>query len=310
MRVAFFGFQTWGLVSLRAIQQSNHNVVLVVTHEPSNAPYASSFTESIEDYSHAQSLPVVVAKIAEEQVVRAALVAAAPDLIVSSNWRRKMAAETLTIPSKGGINVHRSLLPKYGGMAPINWAIAKGEQRTGVTIHRMDAELDLGSILAQEGLTIGPDETATSVFNRMTPVIVRLLPDVLTAMEKGTLKERPQDASELTLYHQRGEREFTIDWSRSADEVYNLIRAQSDPFPSARTTYRGEPLFIHTARRGSSRFRGTPGRLVAREPDGVVALCGQDAVPQAIVITTVSVSNGPPQPAHEILTQLGEYLGH
>jgi methionyl-tRNA formyltransferase len=310
MRVAFFGFQTWGLVSLQAIHESGHDVVLVVTHEPTHAPYASSFTESVDEYARDQSLPLIVAGNSEERAVTYALRSAAVDVIVSSNWRRKMGASTLALSVNGGINVHRSLLPMYGGFAPVNWAIAMGETETGVTIHGMDAEMDLGAIYAQEKISIGPNETATSVFHRMTPVIQRLLPEVLASMAAGTLKGTHQDPSEQTFFHQRGEREFTIDWSASALDVYNLIRAQSDPFPSARTVYRGAPLHVHAARLGPSSFRGSPSRLVAREPDGVVVLCGRHGRPQALVITVVSVGGDfLPQKANAFFSKLGDYLG-
>lgn len=310
MRVVFMGSQTWGLVSLEAALASGHEVALVVTHPEPTEPYALHFNDSVADFARGQGLPLVVAKTASPRVLEQ-IRAAEPGIILSSNWRRRLPAEVLAIPEHGGINVHRSLLPRFCGVAPINWAIARGATETGVTIHRMSGDFDLGDIVAQEGFPIGPTETATDVFHRTTPVVRRLVPAALARLAAGDVALRQQDPAQAEFFHPRGEAELRIDWNRPRRAVYNLIRAQSDPFLNAFTVHGGAKLRVKTASLPERRYCGTPGRLFERVEGGVVVLCGDDGGEegQGLVLGDVMLEGRPPCPAGELFTRLDVYLG-
>lgn len=308
MGIVFFGFQSWGLATLRAIIESGRSVALVVTHPDAEDQYNRHFTDSVAKYGSSVGIPVLVKRSADLEVV-SAINAIKPQCIVSSNWRRVLPPELISAPDRLSLNVHRSLLPKYAGLAPINWAIANGEQRVGVTIHVMEPEVDLGDIVAQEGFDVGPDETATEVFLRTNPVVGRLIVAALDDADHGNMRRVRPDPAKAEFYHARGKRELLIDWSTSRQSIYNLIRAQSDPFANAYTAVEGKIVMVKTARIPQLCYRGTPSRVVQKTPDGgVVVLCGTGGTCQGIEILRVAVGDDSPLPAAEVL-RLGQYLG-
>lgn len=311
MRVVFMGFQTWGLVTLQAVQQAGHDIGLVVTHPEPTDEYTQHFNDSVAEYARGTGLPLAIAPTVTPEIIKQ-ISELQPDLIVSSNWRRRLPSTVLDSTSLGGINVHRSLLPRYAGVAPINWAIANGEMETGVTVHLMTEAFDLGDIVLQERLPIGHTETATDVFHKTTPVIQRLLPKALAQLDNGTATLIPQDPQQVEFFHPRGERELRIDWSKPATAVYNLIRAQSDPFANAFTVFEGHKLQVKTASLPARRSRGTPGRICERvSPDGVLVLCGEGfgLSGQGLVLHTLQAEGQPPCNATEFFRHLGCYLG-
>lgn len=311
MNIVFLGFQTWGLVSLRAITESGSRVSLAVSHPDEVEEFYFSFTRSIKPFCEERDIPYVPAINLQEEWIAKRIKEAGPDLIVSSNWRTHIPQSILSLAPNGGINVHRSLLPKYGGVAPLNWAIANGEKTTGVTIHKIAPEFDLGDILEQEEIGIGPNETATELFHRTTPIIERILIESIKGISSGTIKPRKQNPHEATFFHKRTPRECAIDWNHSSTTIHNLIRAQSDPFPNAFTLFRGKVLKIKRASIGPHGYRGTPGRLAARTSDGVVIICGAgvDHAIHSITVHEVQEGNDLPRPALEYFKKLGEYLG-
>jgi methionyl-tRNA formyltransferase len=310
MRIVFMGSQTWGLISLEAALASGHEVALVVTHPEPTEAYALHFNDSVAEFATAKGLPLAVAKTTTPRVLDQ-IRAAQAGVILSSNWRRRLPDDALAAAKHGGINVHRSLLPRFCGFAPINWAVACGATETGVTIHRMVNDFDLGDIVAQEAFPIGPTETATEVFHKTNPVVRRLVPAALDRLAAGETSFLKQDPAEAEFFHARSEAELRIDWQRPRREIYNLVRAQSDPFLNAFTTFKGTRLWIKTAALPERRYRGTPGRLFERvEGAGVVALCGRDAVEgQGIVLGDVMLEGQPPCRSGELFTRLDVYLG-
>ena len=172
----------------------------------------------------------------------AALKAMNPELLVVAAYGQILSKDVLAVPPLGGINVHASLLPKYRGAAPIAWAIYHGETRTGVTIIRMTIGLDAGDMLAQESVEIGGDETAGEVESRLAPLGARLALDVLAQMAKGPVPGAKQDAALVTKAPKLKKENGLIDWTRSAVEVCNQIRAMQ-PWPTAYTFFHhaGQP---------------------------------------------------------------------
>jgi len=309
MRVVFTGFQTWGLVTLRALHAAGHEVALVITHPSPTDEHAQHFNESVAKFAEQRGLPVVICSAVSADVVRR-VESLEPDVIVSSNWRRLLPSLLLRSAKHGGINIHRSMLPRYAGVAPINWAVANGETKSGVTIHMMTDEFDMGDIVVQEALPIGPAETATDIFHKTTPIVERLVVEALTRLDSGTVQLIKQDAAQAEFFHPRGDKELRIDWAKTNVEIYNLIRAQSDPFANAFTSFEGKRLKIKTAALPDRRYRGTPGRVCERLPDGgVIVICGGGSPRgQGLILKTVQLEDRPACNADKAFPRMGCYL--
>jgi len=173
----------------------------------------------------------------------------------------------------GAFNMHGSLLPKYRGRAPLNWAIVKGERETGVTLHEMVEKPDAGRIVEQEAVPIGPDDTALEVFQRMTDAAQAVLERSLPALVKGAARFKPNDLSRGSYYGRRRPEDGRIDWSKSAQEIHNLVRAVAPPFPGAFD----EKLKVHrTQMTGRAAGGRSPGPY--READEWFAVCGDGKV--------------------------------
>lgn len=310
MRVVFVGFQTWGLITLKSMLTAGHDVVLVLTHPPPAQEHAQHFNDSIAEFATQRGLTVIVGSTATADIVRR-VQDISPEIIVASNWRRLLPTALLRCAKFGGINVHRSMLPRYAGVAPINWAVANGETESGVTIHMMTDDFDLGDIVVQEPFAIGPTETATDIFHKTTPIIERLVPEALARLGNGTARLVEQDPAHAEFFHPRGEQELRIDWSKPNVDVYNLIRAQSDPFMNAFTSFDGRRLNVKKASLPERRYRGTPGRVCERlAGGGVVVLCGGPGLQgQGVVLEIVKLETGPACKACDVFPRMGVYLG-
>ncbi|HEU0300248.1 MAG TPA: formyltransferase family protein, partial [Longimicrobium sp.] len=232
-------------------------------------------------------------------------------VILSSDWRTWLDPRIYEIPPHGALNIHDALLPRYAGFAPLNWAILNGETETGVTVHWMNEHFDLGDILLQERVPIGPDETVTEVFRRTLPLFDTLAVEALRLLEAGDPPRIAQDPAQATFFHKRCERDSLIDWREPRTRIRNLVRAQSDPYPNAFTWHRGQKLRVKRASLAGVTYCGSPGRVFARHPEGVVVLAGADGggPGQGVVLEVVQPEGGPEIPANEYFTRMGDYLG-
>lgn len=305
------GFQTWGFVTLQAILEAGYDVPLVITHPESQHVYETIWNESVQRLAQKHNIPTVVCQRADDEALIGRVRDVRPDVILSSDWRTWIRPELFRIPPGGTLNLHDALLPRYGGFAPLNWAIVNGETETGVTVHYVDEDLDLGDILLQRRVAIDPEDTATDLFRRTLPLFGTLAIEALELIRQGRARRSPQDRSQATFFHKRCERDSRIDWTQPRTRIYNLVRAQSDPYPNAFTTYRGQRLKIKRARLATTCFCGTPGRVFCRTEHGVVVLGGADAggPNQGLVIETVQAEGEPPRPANEFFARMGDYLG-
>jgi methionyl-tRNA formyltransferase len=200
-------------------------VPLVVTHV--DDPNENRWYASLYDFAKSRKLRV----LADPPVQT--LDIGNPDLIFSFYYRSMLPMTLLERARLGAFNMHGSLLPKYRGRAPLNWAIVKGERETGVTLHEMVAKPDAGRIVDQAAVPIGPDDTAVEVFHRMTEAAVIVLKRSLPSLAKGAAQYRPSELSRGSYYGRRRPEDGRIDWSRSAQEIHNLVRAVAPPFPGA-----------------------------------------------------------------------------
>src|SRR6185437_12859668 len=180
--------------------------------------------------------------------LRAMLGAARPDFIFSFYYRHMLPVDLLALAARGAYNMHGSLLPKYRGRVPTNWAVLHGETETGATLHEMAAKPDAGAIIAQTPVPILPDDTAAQVFDKVTVAAEQTLWRVLPALLAGEAPHLPNDIANGSYYGGRKPEDGRIDWSLPAERVYNLVRAVAPPYPGAFTDIGDERFIVARAR--------------------------------------------------------------
>ena len=274
MNVVFCGTPRFAVPTLTTLVNSGFTVSLVVTQP--DKPRGRGLEVVFSPVKHAAlqfGLPVVQPeKIKNNEQFRSQLSSLAPDTIIVVGYGRIIPQWMIDLPVLGNLNVHASLLPKYRGAAPIQWAIASGESVTGVTTMRIDAGLDTGDVLLQKEIPILADDTAETLAPRLADLGAALMIETLYGLQAGTLTGRSQDHSKATLAPVLKKEDGLIDFQRTAVEIWNRLRG-FQPWPGAYTRFRGKQLQIHAAKPLPSLSTSTPGELVA-ENDSFIVGCG------------------------------------
>lgn len=311
MRVVLFGYQAWGHRTLQSLLDSRHEVALVVTHPPGAGAYERIWSDSVADLASDAGVPVVLRKRPDDPELIARLKATDPDVMVAVNWRTLIPSTVFGLPRSGTLNVHDSLLPRYAGFAPLNWALINGETEVGVTAHMMDDQLDAGPIVLQRAVPVGPRDTTVDLFHATLALFGPITVEALELIASGRTDWTPQDRSRATFFHKRSELDNRIDWTWSARDIVNLVRAQPDPYPNAWTYHRGQRLSVLAASESLNRYGGTPGRIFYREGPGVAVVAGADArrgQNRAVVVEHVRTADGRDLPAIDYFATMGGYL--
>lgn len=310
MRVVFCGTPQFAVPTLEAVLAAGHEVALVVT-QPDRAAGRSMEVQvpAVKNAALAHSIPVIQPeKIKNNAEFRAELERIAPDAILVVAYGRIIPQWMLDLPRHGNINLHGSLLPKYRGAAPIQWAVAEGETVTGVTTMRLDAGLDTGDVLLAQAVPVGKEETATEVYDNLAAVGARLMIETLRRMEAGDLCPRPQDHSMATLAPILTRDDGRMDFSRTAEQMLNRWRG-FQPWPGAFTTLRGKKLIVHRMHVANEHCLETPGTICVHG-DVVLVSCAQFTT---LVLDEVQLEGKRRMPAAEFLRgfqiQSGERLG-
>ncbi len=246
-RIVFLGTPDFAVESLKALLHAGYNIVGVVTAPDKPAGRGQKLSESaVKQYAQEQGLHTLQPLKLKDPEFIAQLSALKPDLQVVVAFR--MLPETVwNLPPKGTVNVHGSLLPKYRGAAPINWAILNGEKETGVSTFKLQHEIDTGDILLQEKMPIGPNETAGELHDRMKVEGAQLLVKTLRELASGTLKASPQQLNSDTKHAPKlFKGDCEIDWNKAAEQIHNQIRGLS-PYPTAFTVLGDKTLKIFSA---------------------------------------------------------------
>lgn len=275
VKVAFFGTPEFAAPSLKAILESTHEVVLVVAQPDRPAGRGMKLRKPpVAQLAIELGIPLnQPARIRNEEMLET-IRASGCELAVVVAYGKILPAALLEIPPHGFINVHASLLPKYRGAAPIQRAIESGERMTGVTIMRIDEELDHGPMFAKAEVSIGPDERAPSIAARLAEAGGRILVEQLDRIEAGTAVETPQEHAAATHAAKIEKGEGRVDWNVSAKLLYDRFRA-FDPWPGLYAELRGEVVKLTEIAPVDE--RGEPGTLLHAGEDAVVA-CGEGAL--------------------------------
>jgi methionyl-tRNA formyltransferase len=249
IHLVFCGTPRFALPTLERVVDAGFTVDLAVTQpdRPRGRGLEMAFSP-IKQRALELGLPLAQPeRIKNNNEFRTQLATLMPDAIIVVGYGRILPQWMIDLPPLGNINLHASLLPKYRGAAPIQWAIASGETITGVTTMRIDAGLDTGDILLQKEISIAPEDTAETLATRMAAIGAELMIETLHGLKSGTIHPKPQDNSQATLAPLLKKEDGRIDFHRSAAEIANRIRA-FQPWPGAYTTFRGRNLHIWRAR--------------------------------------------------------------
>jgi methionyl-tRNA formyltransferase len=276
-RAAVFAYHDVGVRCLSVLLARGVEVALVVTHR--DDPRENIWFGSVERLAREHGLEVVAPE-SPSPALAERLTALSPDFIFSFYYRHMLPKTLLAAARRGAFNVHGSLLPKYRGRVPVNWAILRGETETGATLHEMVQAPDAGRIVDQMAVPILPDDVALDVFRKVTVAAELVLHRSLPRLIDGTATLTPQELSRGSYFGGRKPEDGRIDWKRGAREVHDLVRAVAPPYPGAFTTLGTHRLRILRTRPGAG---GHPagramlhedpaGRLVARCADGTELL--------------------------------------
>ena len=278
MRIVFMGTPDFAVPSLEALLAAGHEVCGVFTQpdKPKNRGM-KLLPPPVKVTAQSHAIPVFQPTQLRDGSALEELRALAPELIVVAAYGRILPQEILDLPPKGCINVHSSLLPKYRGAAPINWAVINGEKETGVTIMHMATELDAGDIIDQVKTPIAPDENVEAVHDRLAQLGGELLVKVVADIAAGTAKRTPQDHSQATLAPMLSRALSPIDWSRSAKEIHNQVRGLT-PWPATSTDILGDTIKVFAVEEPGIETGKAAGTILAANKAGIDVACGDGKV--------------------------------
>ena len=278
MKLVFCGTPQFAVPSLERLAQSGFEIQLVVS-QPDRQKGRGLELSIPPVKQKALELGLMVLqpeKIKNNPEFQQQLTSLKPDAIIVVAYGRIIPPWMLHLPRLGNINVHGSLLPKYRGAAPIQWAIANGETVTGVTTMRLDEGLDTGDILLQRKLAIAKEDTAVSLSPKLAELGANLLVETLRGLESGAVRPIPQDNSHATLAPLLKKEDGVVDFSRTAQEIYNRMRG-FQPWPGATTRFRGKGLRLISARATEDR-KAAPGELRIRTDSLIVGCFGNSSL--------------------------------
>lgn len=281
-RIAVFAYSDTGHACLEALLGAGRNVVLVATH--ADRPDEARWFPSVAELARAKGIETVIVDDPKDPRLAETVRRAAPDLILSAYFRGILPDGILRTARLGAFNMHGSLLPKYRGRAPVNWAVLNGETSTGATLHVMTPLADAGDIVDREPVAIGPDDTAIEVQRRVTEAAVRLLRRRLPELEAGTAPRSAQNEADATKYRRRTPEDGRIRWTKPAKEVHDLVRAVTHPYPGAFSDIFGKRTFVwKTALPGLGAHDNFPGQI-RTEAGRLYVACGDDRYVEILVL--------------------------
>ena len=261
MHAVVFAYHDVGVNCLKVLLAAGIQVDLVVTHQ--DDPNENVWFGSVANLCAEKNIPYIAPSANELVYLIPQLQSLAPDYIFSFYYRHMIAAELLACAKIAALNMHGSLLPKYRGRAPVNWAILHGETQTGATLHVMQAKPDAGDIVGQSSVQIGPDENATEVFAKVSEAAVQVIYQVLPELMLGKVPKKPNELEKGSYFGGRKPTDGKIHWNQTANQIHNLVRAVAPPYPGAFTDWQGQQTIVaRTSLKGPFPVQldlGTPG---------------------------------------------------
>lgn len=263
MRCLFFGTSVFAVPALAALRTSSHEIIGVVTQPDKPAGRGRKLTAApVAEFAREQGMSLIQPPTLKDDAAVDAIRALQPECIVVVAYGKFLPKVLLDLPKHGCINIHPSLLPKYRGAAPINWAILNGDTVTGVTTMCLVEEMDAGDVLLQREVAIGPDETAAELHDRLAPIGAELLVETLDRIATGRAQATSQDPARVILAPSLTKAHGQIDWHRPAVEIARHVRGMQ-PWPNAYTALHGARLTVFRAEVSHARTEAAPGTVTA-----------------------------------------------
>ena len=294
-RAVVFAYHSVGVRGIKVLLARGVKIELVVTHHDN--PHETIWFDSVGALCAEHQIPTLLDP--EPQVLLDAVTRIAPDFIFSFYYRHMLPAAVLAGAKRGAYNLHGSLLPKYRGRVPVNWAVLHGETETGATLHEMTVKPDAGAIISQVAVPILPDDTAHDVFGKLTVASEQALWHAVPELLAGTAVRLPNDLSQGSYFGGRKPEDGRIDWQQSGQQVYNLHRAVAPPYPGAYTDLNGQRFIIKTARLVNSPKANLPQGICVVD-NVIFGQCGDG---QALQINEL-LCNGSPVSAGQLLQMI------
>lgn len=271
MKTVVLAYHNIGCQGIRSLLGQGYDIAAIFTHR--DDPNENLWFESVAELAVAKQIPVYAPDDINHPMWVEKLRALAPDVLFSFYYRDLVSQEILDIPKTASLNLHGSLLPAYRGRCPVNWVLVNGEQQTGVTLHRMTAKPDAGEILAQQAVAIASEDTALILHGKLTVAAAELLAHALPKLKTGTLQGTPQQQEQASYYGGRNPADGEIDWSQSANQIRNLIRAVTRPYPGAFSHIGNRKNLIWSATAYATTAEAAPGTILNVDP--LTVACGE-----------------------------------
>jgi methionyl-tRNA formyltransferase len=303
LRLVVFAYHDVGYVCLQELLRSGDTVVAVVTHD--DDPGEEIWFRSVRALAEEHGVPVFAPENVNTPEWIERVRAWAPDFVFSFYYRKLLGAELLSIPRRGALNLHGSLLPRYRGRCPVNWVLIHGERETGVTLHYMEVKPDRGDIVAQQAVEIGDDDTALTLFRKLTVAAAELMSATYPLLREGRAPRIAQDQRLASYFGGRKPEDGRVVWTDGATALRNLVRAVTHPYPGAYALWRDRKLFIWEVQRADRVVPGArPGQVLAIDDapaGGVVVQTGDGA----LRLTRLQLEGDQERPAAEAARRYG-----
>jgi len=265
MKALVLAYSNIGCVGIKALLKHGFEIAMVFTHK--DDPQEKIWFDSVAELAAEHNIPVFAPMNINHPLWVEKIKGEKPDILFSFYYRQILQRDILDIPKSGCLNLHGSLLPKYRGRVPINWVLVNGERETGVTLHDMTPRPDDGDIVAQERIAISDDDTALTLHRKTALAAERLLDGILPRILDGTAPRIPQDHRQATYFGGRRPSDGEIDWFKTAQEVRNLVRAVTKPFPGAFSFIGERKCFFWEVRETPLEIANpVPGTIISLEP--------------------------------------------
>ncbi|PKN21004.1 MAG: formyltransferase [Deltaproteobacteria bacterium HGW-Deltaproteobacteria-6] len=268
MKAVVLAYHNMGIAGLDALFQHDFEIAAIFTHE--DDPQENCWFGSVKDWALKHDIPCYTTESINSPEWVDKIASLKPDVIFSVYYRKMIGRAILDIPRLGAMNLHGSLLPAYRGRCPVNWVLVKGEHQTGVTLHFMVDKPDAGDIVGQQEVNIDFQDTARTLYDKLCAAAGQLLNNLLPVIKTGQIPSRKQDLTRGSYYGGRRPEDGRIDWTKSAVEIYNLIRAVTNPYPGAFSLLENDEKIIV--------WRAEPAALSFGNEPGDVEISGQDVL--------------------------------
>jgi len=273
-KTVVFAYHDIGCAGIEALLNSGFDIAAVFTH--ADDPKENAFYASVAQLCANKRIPVHAPEDANHPLWIERIAKLDPEYIFSFYYRNLLSEPLLALAKKGAFNLHGSLLPRYRGRAPANWVLVNGETETGVTLHRMVKRADAGAIVAQQRVAIERSDTGLTLHAKLRTAASDLLRDTLPNMLQGKITETPQDESKATVFGRRTPADGKLVWAKPAEELFNLVRAVTRPYPGAFCAVGEHKLIVWSAEVVKGNEGQAPGRVISVDPLRIA--CGQDSL--------------------------------